>query len=55
MADFKFYDGGWYGTSTDTKPTGINQSGVPLLETDTGKLYVWDENANDWQEVGEDA
>lgn len=37
--------------STDTKPTNcIN--GSTCIEVDTGKLYIFDESASAWTEIG---
>ena len=36
--------------STDTKPVGVS-NGSMLLEMDTGKIYVFDEQNNNWIEI----
>lgn len=38
------------GLSTDTKPTNV-ANGSTFDEMDTGKRYMFDEEANTWQEV----
>ena len=39
------------GLSTDTKPTeGIN-NGCVFIEIDTGKLYMYDEENEQWKEI----
>lgn len=37
--------------STDTKPTSC-LNGSMAMEVDTGKLYVFDESASTWTEIG---
>lgn len=43
------------GLSTDQKPTEINEKGVQngstFIEIDTGKVYLFDEENNQWKEV----
>ena len=39
--------------STDTKPTTGIMNGSMLIEVNTGKLYVFDESASTWNEIGE--
>ena len=38
--------------STDTKPTIGIMNGSMLIEVNTGKLYVFDESASAWNEIG---
>lgn len=38
--------------STDTKPTTGIMNGSMLIEVNTGKLYVFDESASAWNEIG---
>lgn len=38
--------------STDTKPTTGIMNGSMLIEVNTGKLYVFDESASAWTEIG---
>ena len=40
-----------YGNSTDTKPTENFANGSSFVEVDTGKLYLFDEEASSWVEV----
>ena len=43
----------YYGLSTDTKPTGITGgNGSAFIEMDDGKLYLYDEDNDQWREWG---
>lgn len=42
--------------STDTKPTGTHDgreiaNGSTLMEIDTGKVYMYDEDGDTWDEI----
>ena len=43
------------GLSTDTKPTELNDetitNGSVFIEIDTGSVFVFDENGQEWNEV----
>lgn len=43
------------GLSTDSKPTtienGIVENGSTFIEIDTGKLYLYDLDSEEWKEV----
>lgn len=39
-----------YGSSTESKPTGYADGSV-FIETDTHKIYMYDETANQWREL----
>lgn len=41
----------WVCLSTDTKPTVSVTNGSRLLEMDTGKTYIYDEENATWEEV----
>ena len=41
-----------YGSSEDTKPTGGLASGSTFVEVDTGKLFLFNEAASTWLEIG---
>ncbi len=41
----------WVCLSTDTKPTFSVTNGSRLLEMDTGKTYMFDEENATWEEV----
>lgn len=38
-----------YGRSTDTKPTAKIHNGEKFIETDTGTLFVFDEETATWR------
>lgn len=40
-----------YGTSTDSKPTAGYANGSTFLEVDTGKIYLFNEDASEWVEL----
>ena len=40
------------GSSTDDKPTENIVSGSLFMESDTGKVFVFDEGTNNWTEIG---
>lgn len=40
-----------YGTSEDTKPTAGYANGSTFLEVDTGKIYLFNEDASEWVEL----
>ena len=42
----------YYGLSTDTKPTDGVDNGAFFVEMDTGKLYLFDAEGDEWLEVG---
>ena len=43
------------GLSTDTKPTTIGDNTIPngtvFIEIDTGKIYIFDKENEQWEEV----
>lgn len=39
-----------YGTSSDTKPTAEVVTGSMFVEVDTGKIYLFNEDAGEWVE-----
>ena len=43
------------GLSTDTKPTVFNgktiENGSSFIEIDTGKIYLFDKESQEWKEV----
>lgn len=43
------------GLSTDTKPTKVNNrdviNGSTFIEIDTGKIYIFDKDNQEWKEV----
>ena len=41
-----------YGTSSDSKPTTGIVTGSVFVEVDTGKRYLFNEDASAWVEVG---
>jgi hypothetical protein len=41
-----------YGTSSDSKPTTGIVTGSVFVEVDTGKCYLFNEDASAWVEVG---
>lgn len=46
-----FYAAELYGTSEDTKPTAGYANGSTFLEVDTGKIYLFNEDASEWVEL----
>ncbi len=40
------------GLSTDTKPTTGLITGSSFMEVDTGAVYLFDEVASEWKELG---
>lgn len=40
-----------FGTSDDTKPTTGFANGATFLEVDTGKIYLFNEDASEWVEL----
>ena len=47
---YDYYVQKFYGLSTDSKPSGcIN--GSRFLEMDTSKVYVYDRQADEWNEL----
>lgn len=40
-----------FGTSEDTKPTTGFANGATFLEVDTGKIYLFNEDASEWVEL----
>lgn len=40
-----------YGNSSDDKPTDGIANGSVFIETDTKKLYIYDESAEEWGEI----
>lgn len=52
--DGKVFTGELVGLSTDSKPTSINGNqignGTRFIEMDTGKIYFYNEDANQWLE-----
>lgn len=40
-----------FGTSEDTKPTTGYANGSTFLEVDTGKIYLFNEDASEWVEL----
>ena len=51
----KYFIGDLAGLSTDTKPTQIEDmkvgNGSTLIEVDTGKIYFYDLENQEWNEV----
>lgn len=47
---YKYRGDALYGLSSDTKPNG--EQGAPLVEVDTGKVYIWIDDKSAWFEVG---
>lgn len=45
------YTADLYGTSEDTKPTAGYANGSTFLEVDTGKIYLFNEDASEWVEL----
>lgn len=41
----------WAGKSTDVKPTENVPDNQPLIEKDTGKTFLFDEEDKKWYEV----
>lgn len=41
-----------YGLSTDSKPTSGLVTGSVFVEVNTGKAYLFNEDASSWVEVG---
>lgn len=41
-----------YGTSSESKPTDGIVTGSVFVEVDTGKCYLFNEDASEWVEVG---
>jgi hypothetical protein len=41
-----------YGTSSDSKPTTGIVTGSVFVEVDTGKRYLFNEDATAWEEQG---
>ena len=39
------------GLSTDTKPTNDIPNGSSFLEMDTGNVYMWDEENEQWRQL----
>lgn len=39
------------GLSTDTKPTTDVPNGSSFLEMDTGNVYMWDEENEQWRQL----
>lgn len=39
------------GLSTDTKPTKDIPNGSSFLEMDTGNVYMWDEENEQWRQL----
>lgn len=40
------------GLSTDEKPTAGVRNGSSFIEMDTGKVYLFNETAGEWVEIG---
>lgn len=40
------------GSSSETKPTTDIVTGSLFLESDTGKMYVFDETSTEWTQIG---
>ena len=51
ISKYTEYDGNtvYYAASTDTKPTAEN--GNMLVETDTGKVYIYNAAESEWVEM----
>ena len=41
-----------FGTSEDTKPTDGYANGTIFMEVDTGKIFLFDEDASAWTQLG---
>lgn len=41
----------WYALSTDTKPTEGVGNGDPLIEIDTGHVFLFDADGAEWDQV----
>lgn len=45
--------GDYRGLSTDTKPVGVNVgNGSSFIEIDTGKIFLYDAEGEEWNEIG---
>ena len=40
------------GASSDTKPTSGIVTGILFMESDTGNVYVYDEDGANWTKIG---
>lgn len=50
-ADTTMYSQQLRGLSTDTKPTTDVPNGSSFLEMDTGNVYMWDEENEQWRQL----